>query len=180
MPGLLLAMPYTAVQFVALHQCKTAASRLGLEGGFNNIGASLLALLHQTSSIDQSGNLILICFPLVSSGPDGRLPSGVSFVSGAVAGAAATIASYPFDLLRTTLAAQGEPKVQLLHKSASVSLPIYQMSEEGGPLVYTGVRGHHRCSQGHTQAAWSDGALPRSRRDVGGNSALRSAAVWHI
>lgn len=36
----------------------------------------------------------------------------MSFTSGAVAGAAATIASYPFDLLRTTLAAQGEPKVR--------------------------------------------------------------------
>ena len=35
----------------------------------------------------------------------------LSFISGAVAGAAATAASYPFDLLRTTLAAQGEPKV---------------------------------------------------------------------
>jgi hypothetical protein len=35
----------------------------------------------------------------------------VSLGSGAVAGAAATVASYPFDLLRTTLAAQGEPKV---------------------------------------------------------------------
>lgn len=33
------------------------------------------------------------------------------FISGALAGAAATLASYPFDLLRTTLAAQGEPKV---------------------------------------------------------------------
>lgn len=30
-----------------------------------------------------------------------------------MAGAAATIASYPFDILRTTLAAQGEPKVDL-------------------------------------------------------------------
>ena len=36
----------------------------------------------------------------------------VSFFSGAVAGAAATLASYPFDLLRTTLAAQGEPQVK--------------------------------------------------------------------
>lgn len=34
-----------------------------------------------------------------------------SFLGGAVAGAAGTIASYPLDLLRTTLAAQGEPKV---------------------------------------------------------------------
>lgn len=29
-----------------------------------------------------------------------------------MAGAAGTIASYPFDLLRTTMAAQGEPKVR--------------------------------------------------------------------
>jgi solute carrier family 25 (mitochondrial thiamine pyrophosphate transporter), member 19 len=35
----------------------------------------------------------------------------LSFGAGALAGAAATVASYPFDLLRTTLAAQGEPKV---------------------------------------------------------------------
>lgn len=35
----------------------------------------------------------------------------VSFVSGAAAGVAATVGSYPFDLLRTTLAAQGEPRV---------------------------------------------------------------------
>ena len=45
---------------------------------------------------------------------DGRLAPLVSFASGAMAGAAATAASYPFDLLRTTLAAQGEPKVCLL------------------------------------------------------------------
>ena len=42
---------------------------------------------------------------------DTKLAPLVSFASGAMAGAAATAASYPFDLLRTTLAAQGEPKV---------------------------------------------------------------------
>jgi solute carrier family 25 thiamine pyrophosphate transporter 19 len=42
-----------------------------------------------------------------------RSSTVVSFASGALAGAAATVASYPFDLLRTTLAAQGEPKVRL-------------------------------------------------------------------
>ena len=36
----------------------------------------------------------------------------LSFLSGAVAGAAGTVASYPFDLLRTTLAAQGKPPVR--------------------------------------------------------------------
>ncbi|KAF8064540.1 thiamine diphosphate carrier 2 [Scenedesmus sp. PABB004] len=72
-PGLLLTIPYTAVQFVALQQCKETAARLGW---------------------------------------DGRSSTAVSFASGALAGAAATVASYPFDLLRTTLAAQGEPKAR--------------------------------------------------------------------
>lgn len=35
----------------------------------------------------------------------------LSYVSGAVAGCAATVGSYPFDLVRTILASQGEPKV---------------------------------------------------------------------
>lgn len=73
LPGQLLTVPYTAVQFVALQQFKAAAVRRGLLQGER---APLL-----------------------------------SFVSGAFAGAAATVASYPFDLLRTTLAAQGEPRV---------------------------------------------------------------------
>ncbi|GLJ46065.1 hypothetical protein SUGI_0970450 [Cryptomeria japonica] len=40
-----------------------------------------------------------------------RLSPYLSYVSGALAGCAATIGSYPFDLLRTILASQGEPKV---------------------------------------------------------------------
>lgn len=35
----------------------------------------------------------------------------LSYISGALAGCAATVGSYPFDLLRTLLASQGEPKV---------------------------------------------------------------------
>jgi solute carrier family 25 thiamine pyrophosphate transporter 19 len=74
-PGLLLTIPYTAVQFVALQQCREFAAQLGF-----------------------------------TSNP--ALSPMVSFASGAMAGAAATVASYPFDLLRTTLAAQGEPKAR--------------------------------------------------------------------
>ena len=69
-PGQLLAVPYTAVQFIALDQAKRLADHCGVRG-------------HPAEP----------------------------FCSGALAGAAGTIASYPFDLLRTTLAAQGEPKV---------------------------------------------------------------------
>eukprot|EP00850_Spirogloea_muscicola_P013582 SM000093S24393 [mRNA] locus=s93:25680:27935:- [translate_table: standard] len=41
-----------------------------------------------------------------------KLNPTLSFVGGALAGAAATVCSYPFDLLRTILASQGEPKVR--------------------------------------------------------------------
>ena len=75
-PGILLTVPYTGVQFVTLQQCKQWAHRRGL-----------------TSQ---------------------KWKRATSFFSGAAAGAAATLASYPFDLLRTTLAAQGEPKVGFL------------------------------------------------------------------
>jgi solute carrier family 25 thiamine pyrophosphate transporter 19 len=38
--------------------------------------------------------------------------SAKQFVGGAVAGVAATVSSYPLDLIRTNFAAQGEPKVR--------------------------------------------------------------------
>lgn len=75
LPGQLLTVPYTAVQFVTLQQVRYLA--------------------HQSGISDHMGG------------------KSLSFVSGAMAGAAATVASYPFDILRTTLAAQGEPKVDL-------------------------------------------------------------------
>lgn len=46
----------------------------------------------------------------------------LSYVSGAVAGCAATVGSYPFDLLRTILASQGEPKVYPTMKSAFLDI----------------------------------------------------------
>lgn len=58
-----------------------------------------------------------------------------SFVTGALAGTAATIASYPFDLLRTTLAAQGEPRVYSGMMSAARG--IYR--ESGIKGLYRGV-----------------------------------------
>ncbi|KAA8527466.1 hypothetical protein F0562_034819 [Nyssa sinensis] len=42
----------------------------------------------------------------------------LSYISGALAGCAATLGSYPFDLLRTVLASQGEPKVYPNMRSA--------------------------------------------------------------
>lgn len=46
----------------------------------------------------------------------------LSFVSGGFAGCAATLGSYPFDLLRTILASQGEPKVYPNMRAAFVGI----------------------------------------------------------
>ncbi|KAJ0034818.1 hypothetical protein Pint_24550 [Pistacia integerrima] len=46
----------------------------------------------------------------------------LSYMSGALAGCAATVGSYPFDLLRTILASQGEPKVYPTMRSAFVDI----------------------------------------------------------
>jgi hypothetical protein len=50
-----------------------------------------------------------------------HLSPKMSFIGGSIAGTAATIGSYPFDLLRTILAAQGEPKV------ISYYSPVYSL-----------------------------------------------------
>ncbi|KAI3865831.1 hypothetical protein MKW98_019282 [Papaver atlanticum] len=46
----------------------------------------------------------------------------LSYLSGALAGCVATVGSYPFDLLRTILASQGEPKVYTTMRSAFVDI----------------------------------------------------------
>lgn len=47
-----------------------------------------------------------------------QLSPYLSYLSGALAGCAATVGSYPFDLLRTLLASQGEPKVYTTMRAA--------------------------------------------------------------
>lgn len=72
---------------------------------------------------------------------DHRAAPLVPYVSGAVAGAAATFVSYPFDLLRTTLAAQGEPKV-LIHlpvNSALICLTLEQLIHHPFPPLITDI-----------------------------------------
>ncbi|CAL0301603.1 unnamed protein product [Lupinus luteus] len=59
----------------------------------------------------------------------------LSYVSGALAGCAATVGSYPFDLLRTILASQGEPKVYPTMKSAFIHI----FKARGFPGVYAGL-----------------------------------------
>lgn len=54
-----------------------------------------------------------------------HLSPSMSYLGGAIAGSAATIGSYPFDLLRTILACQGEPKVTILEAChLSIGVPM--------------------------------------------------------
>lgn len=59
----------------------------------------------------------------------------LSFMSGAVAGCAATVGSYPFDLIRTILASQGEPKIYPNMRSAFVEI----MNTRGFRGLYAGL-----------------------------------------
>uniref|UniRef100_A0A0E0FYF1 Uncharacterized protein n=1 Tax=Oryza nivara TaxID=4536 RepID=A0A0E0FYF1_ORYNI len=59
----------------------------------------------------------------------------LSYVSGAIAGCAATVGSYPFDLLRTILASQGEPKVYPDMRSAFLDI----MKTRGFRGLYAGL-----------------------------------------
>ena len=58
----------------------------------------------------QFGMLNLLLTSSSSSGSSSSSSSSSNFVYGAVAGATATIATYPFDIIRTQLASQGIPK----------------------------------------------------------------------
>lgn len=146
-PGLLLVMPYSAIQFVTIHRCKS-----WLAGSSKDGTCLLICLINehrtftaQNRSIEWSLTschrswcpwLTLLVKPATSSHhrwkqgtPLIGLPSSLllfppeaheklrpelSFGVGAVAGVAATLGSYPFDLLRTVMASQGEPKVRRL------------------------------------------------------------------
>lgn len=65
----------------------------------------------------------------------GKLSPQLSFVGGALAGGFATIGSYPFDLLRTILASQGEPKVYKSMSDACMSI----LKTRGVSGFYTGL-----------------------------------------
>lgn len=114
-PGLLLTVPYTSVQFVALQQCRSFAARHGLLAG--QLPSCPAAVQGFHCEFPQSTLLEKACHGQYGadrclSGVAGDNAIVLSFLSGATAGAAATMASYPFDLLRTLLAAQGKPPVR--------------------------------------------------------------------
>ncbi|XP_011627444.1 mitochondrial thiamine pyrophosphate carrier isoform X2 [Amborella trichopoda] len=64
-----------------------------------------------------------------------QLSPYLSYLSGALAGCAATVGTYPFDLLRTILASQGEPKVYPSMRSALVDI----LKTRGFQGLYAGL-----------------------------------------
>lgn len=160
LPGQLLTVPYTAVQFVTLQQVRYFA--------------------HQSGMSDAMGG------------------KSLSFVSGAMAGAAATIAAYPFDILRTTLAAQGEPKVQdVLHigymstfTSTSIKQHLWKIigsircchfNYSGSILGTTaGVPFHDASGTRRSAAAWRQRPVQRSQHHTLGDHTICCSAIWPV
>lgn len=125
-----MVMPYTAIQFTVLHKLKSLAA-----------GSSKSGLLFFSRTDSSFGIFILItycsfrflvfflvsyifsryslfwCSHVLSTNSLCHaeyiihISPYLSYISGAAAGCAATVGSYPFDLVRTLLASQGEPKV---------------------------------------------------------------------
>lgn len=63
---------------------------------------------------------------------------GHAFIAGAVAGAVATTATYPFDLLRTRFAAQGSQREQRIYLGVAQALR-HVVAEEGARGLYRGL-----------------------------------------
>lgn len=139
-----MGMPYTAIQFTVLHKLKTFAAGSSKTGVFFKLNC--VAQERPTHMSEWSASLcseyvshILIytrCFVLHHAGEHLKLSPYLSYVSGALAGCAATVGSYPFDLLRTILASQGEPKVLHLNR-AKLS---YQSSPKKYKNIFSYVR----------------------------------------
>lgn len=76
----------------------------------------------------------------VGGGRDPPLP----FVGGAVAATVATVSSYPLDLLRTVMAAQGEPRVF----NTMADAVRYQLQARGPMGLFAGLSATVRCFLG--------------------------------
>ncbi|KAG9134399.1 hypothetical protein Leryth_023784 [Lithospermum erythrorhizon] len=112
-PALLMVMPYTAIQFTVLNKLKTFVSGSSKSG--------LIFILSKKNEILDSVTWVAYLLSFITSG--------------AVAGCAATVGSYPFDLVRTILASQGEPKVYPNMRSAFAEI----LRTRGFPGLYAGL-----------------------------------------
>ncbi|MED6159971.1 hypothetical protein PIB30_047130 [Stylosanthes scabra] len=106
-----------------LQACKDIFREEGIRGFWRGNVPALLMVMPYTSI----QFTVLHKFKSLASGSSKsenhiNLSPYLSYVSGALAGCAATVGSYPFDLLRTILASQGEPKVYPNMRSAFVDI----------------------------------------------------------
>ncbi|XP_039156651.1 mitochondrial thiamine diphosphate carrier 2 isoform X2 [Eucalyptus grandis] len=105
----------------------------GLPGFWRgNVPALLMTVPHTAIQFTVLQKLKTIAAGSSKAEDQVHLSPYLSFVSGALAGCAATVGSYPFDLLRTILASQGEPKVWNHNRSSKTGL----QSEDDSPLSF--------------------------------------------
>ncbi|KAG2398457.1 Mitochondrial thiamine diphosphate carrier 2 [Vigna angularis] len=118
-PALLMVMPYTSIQFTVVHKLKTFAS-----GSSKTVQSrvNLQSRVINYLGISCCRSIMFIALLSVAAENHMNLSPYLSYMSGAIAGSAATVGSYPFDLLRTILASQGEPKVYPNMRTAFVDI----------------------------------------------------------
>ncbi|XP_051127860.1 mitochondrial thiamine diphosphate carrier 2-like [Andrographis paniculata] len=95
----------------------------GLRGFWRgNVPALLMVMPYTAIQFTVLHKLKTLASGSSKSGDHINISPYLSYVSGALAGCAATVGSYPFDLLRTILASQGEPKVYPNMRSALANI----------------------------------------------------------
>ncbi|KAG6428151.1 hypothetical protein SASPL_112400 [Salvia splendens] len=112
-PALLMVMPYTAIQFTVLHKLKSFVSASSNSELLCTCDDKFLCnvdpLAMRFFYVFDDALALLSC--VLYAEDHINISPYLLYVSGALAGCAATVGSYPFDLIRTLLASQGEPKV---------------------------------------------------------------------
>ncbi|KAL3617400.1 hypothetical protein CASFOL_037721 [Castilleja foliolosa] len=110
---------YVSSKYTSMLQAtKDILREEGLPGFWRgNVPAVLMVMPYTTIQLMVLHKLKSFASGSSKSGDHINISPYLSYISGAFAGCAATVGSYPFDLLRTILASQGEPKLrQILYQ----------------------------------------------------------------
>ncbi|CAH9117811.1 unnamed protein product [Cuscuta epithymum] len=122
--ALLQKHPYPSSKYTGMLQAaKDIFREEGLRGFWRgNVPALLMVMPYTAIQFTVLHKLKTFASGSSNSEDHINLSPYLSYISGAFAGCAATVGSYPFDLLRTILASQGEPKVYPSLRSAFVDI----------------------------------------------------------
>ncbi|CAG7872383.1 unnamed protein product [Brassica rapa] len=116
----LISLPTDFSRFKTMHMYDIVVKNRNMFQGFwrGNVPALLMVMPYTSIQFTVLHKLKSFASGSTKTEDHIHLSPYLSFVSGALAGCAATLGSYPFDLLRTILASQGEPKVYPTMRSA--------------------------------------------------------------